>query len=154
LSEANLQKTNAQIRLSKQAAEVAMLKKLLLIFAAFTSLSAAVIGLYSLFIDTEGLLAWTIGKVASAATVFGIGIVTWQHWRTSASQPMNTKWLGLGAIWLVALAVASAAWTIYLAQVAGDFEAWVLFINAAMIGQAGLTFWQLWNEGHQASVAK
>lgn len=131
-----------------------MLKKLLFFFAAFTSLSAAVIGLHSLFIDTEGALAWTTGKVTSAVTVLGIGILTWRHCRVNASQHLNAKWLGLGAIWLVALAVASAAWTVYLARVTGDFEAWVIFINAAMIGQAALTFWQLWNEGHHASVAR
>ncbi len=120
-----------------------MSKKLLFLFAAFTSLSAAVVGLHSLFIDTDSPLAWTICKVASAATVVSIGIVTWRYWRENTSRHVNAKWLRLGAIWLVTLAAASAVWTVYLARVTGDFEAWVIFINAAMIGQAALMFWQL-----------
>jgi hypothetical protein len=132
-----------------------MLKKLLFLFAAFTSLSAAVVGLHSLFIDTGSPLAWTICKVASAATVVSIGIVTWRYWRAEASRRFfNAKLLRLAAIWLFVLACASAAWTVHLAQVTGDLEAWVIFINAAMIGQAALTFWQLWGKGHQASMAK
>ena len=132
-----------------------MSKKLLFLFAAFTSLSAAVVGLHSLFIDSDSPPAWTICKVASAATVVSIGIVTWLYWRAEASQRfLNAKLLRLAAIWLFILAGASAAWTVHLAKVTGDFEAWVIFINAAMIGQAALTFWQLWDEGHQASVAR
>jgi hypothetical protein len=130
-----------------------MLKKLLFLFAAFTSLSAAAVGLHSLFIDTEGSLAWTIGKVASAATVVGIGIITWRYWRANTSRHLNAKWLWLGAIWLVALAAASAASAVYLARVTGDFEAWVILINLAMIGQAALMFWQLSREKHHAAVA-
>ncbi|MGH7595893.1 MAG: hypothetical protein ACREOI_06045 [bacterium] len=132
-----------------------MPKKLLFLFAAFTSLCAVVVGLHSLFIDTESSLAWMICKVASAATVVGIGIVTWQYWRAEASRRFfNAKLLRLAAIWLFVLACASAAWTAHLARVTGDFEAWVIFINVAMIGQATLTFWQLWSEGHHTSVAR
>jgi hypothetical protein len=130
-----------------------MLKKLLLLFAAFTSLSAAAIGLHALFIDAEGSLAWTICKAASAATVVGIGIATWQSWRANASRHFNANLLRLGAIWLIALAAASAAWTFHLARVTGDFEAWVILINVAMFGQAALTFWQLWKDEHRALAA-
>jgi hypothetical protein len=131
-----------------------MLKKILFLFAAFTSLSAAAVGLHSLFIDTEGSLAWTISKVASAAIVVGIGVITWRYWRANALRHVNAKWLWLGAIWLVALAAASATWTVHLAQVTGDLEAWVILINLVMIGQAALTFWQLWHNGHQALTAR
>ncbi len=131
-----------------------MLKKLLLLFAAFTSLSAAAVGLHSLFFDTEGSLAWTICKAASAATVMGIGIITWQYRRANASRHVNANLLRVGAIWLVALAVASAAWTFHLAQVTGDFEAWVILFNLAMISQAALMFWQLWKDEHRALPAR
>jgi hypothetical protein len=110
--------------------------------------------LHSLFIDSEGSLAWTICKAASAATVVGIGFATWQYWRVNASRHFNAKLLRLGAIWLIALAAASAAWTFHLARVTGDFEAWVILINVAMIGQAALMFWQLWNDGHRTLAAR
>jgi hypothetical protein len=86
------------IKKNKQFGENPVLKKLLFLIAAFTSLSAAVAGLHSLFIDTEASLTWTICKTVSAASIVGIGIVTWRLWRANTLRHFSMKWLWLGAI--------------------------------------------------------
>ena len=128
-----------------------MLKKLIFISAAFTSLSATLIGVHS-FIDTEASLLWMICKIAGSIAVVGVGILTWQNWRKHEAGHFATELWLLGAMGLLVLAGASVAWTIHLAQVTGDFEAWVVMINLVMVGQGALTIWHLWRKNAKSDL--
>jgi hypothetical protein len=85
-----------------------MLKKLIFISAAFTSLSATLIGAHS-FIYTEASLLWMICKIASSIAVVGVGILTWQNWRKHEADPFAIELLLLGAMGLLVLAGANVA---------------------------------------------
>ena len=129
-----------------------MVKKFMFLLAALTSLSAALIGLHS-FADLEGSPVWMVYKVVSSASVVGIGILTWLYGRAQVSRRLNVQSMLVGGMLLLVFGSAGVAWTIHLAQVSGDFEAWAVLINLAIIVQGVLTIWHLLKEGQEASPA-
>ena len=130
-----------------------MVKKLMLLLAALTSLSAALIGLHS-FVDLEGSPTWIVYKVVSSAAIVGVGILTWLYGRAQASRRFTAQSLLVGAMLLLVFGAAGVAWTLHLAQVSGDFEAWAVLVNLIMIAQGALTIWHLWSEEHRVSPAR
>jgi len=126
------------------------MKRLILVFATFTILSALLVGIHSLLVD-EGSPSWITTKVVISASIVGIGILTWRHAHTRVSRNVIEQLLLVGAMSLLLFGAAGIVWTFYLAEVTGDFEAWVVFVNLAMISQGVLTIWHLWSEGHKIS---
>jgi hypothetical protein len=125
-----------------------MVKKLILVFAAFTTLSALLVGIHSLLVD-EGSIAWIASKTAISAAIVAVGILTWRHGHTQVARNTIEQLLLVGAMGLLLFGAAGIVWTFHLAEVTGDFEAWVVFVNLAMISQGVLTIWHLWSEGHR-----
>jgi len=130
-----------------------MVKKLIFLFAAFTTLSALLVGFHSLLVD-EGSVSWIASKTAISASIVAVGILTWQHARTRVSRNVIEQLLLVGAMSLLVFGAAGIAWTFHLAEVTGDFEAWVVFVNLVMISQGVLTIWHLWGRAtHKISPA-
>ncbi len=129
-----------------------MVKKLIVLFAAFTTLSALLVGFHSLLVD-EWSVSWIASKTAISASIVAVGILTWQHARTQVSRNVIEQLLLVGAMSLLVFGAAGIAWTSHLAEVTGDFEAWVVFVNLVMISQGVLTIWHLWGERHKISPA-
>ena len=62
-----------------------MVKKLILLFVAFTTLGALLVGFHSLLVE-EGSVSWIASKTAISVSIVAVGILTWQHARTQVSR--------------------------------------------------------------------
>lgn len=63
-------------------------------------------------------LWWSFTKIAAAAAVVLVGIITW----LGSARPVRAGLIPLCSLFLVALGAATVVWTLHLALVTGDME--------------------------------
>ncbi|MGH2593115.1 MAG: hypothetical protein ACRDGG_06350 [Anaerolineae bacterium] len=116
----------------------------MVVLAAFTTLSGILVGAHSILVP-EGSRLWIAVKLAACAALVATGTMTWFYVRLQPAR-LTVAWpLLLGAMGIMVLGAAGSVWTVHLAEVTGDFEAWGLVINLVMIIQGALTTWHLWS---------
>jgi len=124
------------------------MRSLMVVLAVFTTLSGILVGVHSLLVP-EGSLLWIAVKLAACVAVVVTGAMTWVYVRRRPSRLTAASLLLLGAMGIMVLGAAGAVWTIHLAEVTGDFEAWGMVINLVMIIQGALTTWHLWGDARE-----
>lgn len=74
---------------------------------------------------------WSLTKVAAAASVALVGVITWLGGARSA----NAGLMALCSLFLVALGAATVVWTFHLALVTGDLEFYMIVYGGSLIVQ-------------------
>jgi len=112
--------------------------------AALTSLGALLVAVHSLFLDPEGGPLWMAVKVGQSLAVIAAGALIVRH-RVAPGRTTAALLLA-GAVWLQVSGGAGFAWTLHLAEVTGDLEAWGLVLTLALAAQGALVTGSLWRE--------
>ena len=128
------------------------MKTLVLFLASLTMLSAASVGIHTVLMP-EGSGLWVVSKIAVSLLVIGAGASTWLHDGSEAQRRDLEPLLLAGSLTLILVGGAGAVWTLHLAEVTGDLEAWALVVNGLLVAQGFLTTWRLWSGGRRPEVS-
>ncbi len=129
-----------------------LIKYTIALLAGLTTLGALLV-IVHIAIQPEGPAWWIGSRLGVAALVVAVGVLTGLYLRATEQPGARTALLLLGALGLLVFGAAGAVWTLHLAAVTGDLEAWAVMINLLMIGQGTLTVWRLWTERPGVSLA-
>ncbi len=111
------------------------MKTISILLALLNSLVAGLILAHSLstFELRESGALWSITKAGSALVVIAAGGLAW----LDGAKPRSQGLMQASGLSLVALGAAVIVWTIHLAIVTGDMEAYMLLYGCSLIGQGG-----------------
>jgi len=91
--------------------------------------------------------SWLFTKLSGAMIVIAIGAMSWLGGSRAISRPLI---LAAGAV-LIALGTAAAVWTVHLAQVTGDMEAYMVVYGCSLLAQGLSLLWDSQTGGNTAS---
>ncbi len=126
-----------------------LIKYAVMALAGLTTLGAVLV-IYFIVLSPEGEVWWMAARLAIAAYVVAMGVMTGLHLRTATPSPLRTELLLLGAIGLLALGAAGAVWGIHVAEVTDHFEGGPIMICLLMAAQGTGTIWHLWHAQNPA----
>ena len=108
-----------------------------LLLALLNALVAGLILAFSLSADEwrQSGEIWSLAKVAGAAFVIGAAALTW----LDGTRPRRQSVMMACGLALVALGAASFVWTIHLALVTGDLEAYMLAFGGSLMLQGAMS---------------
>lgn len=125
--------------------EERMMKALIISLAGLNGLLALATTLNTILVDAvEAAPWWTAVKLASSAIVLAIAILTWLYYRAAGSG-LSTA-LFVGGLALLVTGASGAVWTIHLAQVTGDMEAYGAVGGLLLVAQGAATTWEVWTK--------
>jgi hypothetical protein len=117
------------------------MKTISILFALVNSLMAGLVIAFSLsgseIRDVAPL--WLATKILAGLAVIAIGGLTW----LAGARPIRPSLILLAGMFLVALGAATALWTLHLALVTGDLEAYMVVYGGSLGLQGVATLWGL-----------
>lgn len=111
-----------------------MVRLIIILSVFFTSITAMLIGIHSIFFD-DGLIILNVIKTAICIVVLSVGILTLLYIKSSLSGSLTERMLSVGSFTIIALGFAAILWTLFLGQKTGDFEWWAIPVNLVLILQ-------------------
>ncbi len=109
------------------------MKTISIFLALVNSLLAGLILAFSLSPSeiSQAAAWWFLAKVAAAASVILVGVLTW----LGGARTIHTGLMALCSLFLVALGAATIVWTFHLMLVTGDMEFYMVAYGGSLIVQ-------------------
>ncbi len=127
------------------------MKTISLLLALVNSLAASLViaaSLPAIQILRPASSIWNATRVAVSIGIIGAGILSW----VAAGRDTNQGLLLLTGLYLVAVGVASAVWTVHLALGSGHIQDPMLLYGGSLFLQGAVSIWDLLLPGQDTSI--